>query len=99
MTYLQVCKPSTLDGLTPISVEPSRLLNLLKHYFEIFGDKAACHEDLRPYTDLNSEVLTDWITFLRGTNHIPVGFSKCRQPSAKTHTVFRHCSSAINQFS
>ena len=62
-------------GPLPISAEPSRLLNLLKHYFEILGDKAACYEDLRPYTNLDSDVLTDWITFLGGTSHTPVGLS------------------------
>ncbi|KAI0006129.1 actin cytoskeleton organization protein [Russula compacta] len=74
--------------------EPSRLLNLLKHYFEIFGDKAACHEDLRPYTDLNSEVLTDWITFLRGTNHTPSSGIALRR-SINSHKLLRYGLSAV----
>jgi len=58
-------------------------LNLLKHYFEILGDKAACYEDLQPYTNLDSDVLADWITFLEGTSHTPVGLSTYTQSSAK----------------
>jgi len=63
------------------------LLNLLKHYFEIFGDKAACYEDIQAYTDLDSDVLSDWITFLEKTAHTPVSFPNCRRPDAKAHVV------------
>jgi hypothetical protein len=97
MRYLQVCRSSVFDGSTPTSLEPSRLLNLLKHYFEILGDKVACYEDLRSYTDLRSEVVSDWITFLKKTTHTPVSFSKCRQPSAQVRVVLRYCSSAVYQ--
>ncbi len=77
------------DGATTISLEPSRLLNLLKHYFEIFGDKAACYEDIRSYTDLDSDVLSAWTTILEKTSHTPVSFSNCRQSSAKAHVVLK----------
>ena len=90
-----MCKSSVIDGSTPTLLEPSRLLNLLKHYFEILGDKVACYEDLRPYTDLPSEVVSDWVTFLEKTTHTPVSLSKCRQPSAQVRVVLRYCSSAI----
>ena len=93
--YLQVCRSSVFDEPTPISPEPSRMLNLLKHYFEILGDKTACYEDLRSYTDLHSEVVSDWITFLEKTTHTPVSFSKSRMPSAEVCVVLRYCSSAI----
>jgi N-terminal acetyltransferase B complex non-catalytic subunit len=92
-----VCSSSAFDGHTPISLEPSRLLNLLKHYFEVLGDKAACYEDLRSYIDLGSEELHDWITLIEKTTHTPVSFSKCRQLSAKAHVVLRYCSSPIHQ--
>lgn len=55
--------------------EASRLLDLLKRYFQIFGDKAACYEDVRQYTDLDSDSLSEWITFLEGMTHSPVSFS------------------------
>jgi hypothetical protein len=38
-----------------MSTEASRLLDLLKRYFHIFGDKTACYEDVRQYTDLDSD--------------------------------------------
>ena len=89
MRCLQVCKSSIFDGSTPIPIESSRLLNLLKHYFEIFGDKATCYEDIRTYTDLDSGVLSEWITFLEKTAHTPVSFSNCHQPSAKAYVVLK----------
>lgn len=89
MRCLQVCKSSTFSGSTPISLESSRLLNILKHYFEIFGDKTACYEDIRTYTDLDSDVLSDWITFLEKTTHTPVSISNCRQAGAKVHVVVK----------
>ena len=72
-----MCKSSAFHEPTPISVEPSRSLNLLKRYFEILGDKSACYEDIQQYTDLDPEVSADWIAFLNGTTHTPVGISKC----------------------
>jgi N-terminal acetyltransferase B complex non-catalytic subunit len=83
MRCLQVCRSLIFEGSTPIPLESSRLLNLLKHYFEIFGDKTTCYEDIRTYTDLDSDVLSDWIAFLEKTAHTPVSLSKCRQHSAK----------------
>ncbi|KAI0302144.1 N-acetyltransferase B complex non catalytic subunit-domain-containing protein [Russula brevipes] len=68
--------------------EPSRLLGLLKHYFEILGDKVACYEDLRPYTDLNSEALSEWITFLEGTTPSTSSGSALRR-SVNVHKLLR----------
>ncbi|KAI9509646.1 N-acetyltransferase B complex non catalytic subunit-domain-containing protein [Russula earlei] len=73
--------------------DPSRLLNLLKRYFEIFGDKAACYEDLRPYSDLYSEVLSDWIKFLEGITHIPSSGASLRR-SLNAHKLLRYGLSA-----
>ena len=55
--------------------DASRLLDLLKRYFHIFGDKAACYEDVRLYTDLDSDSSSDWIAFLEGMTPSPVSFS------------------------
>lgn len=84
-----MCKSSTFGGSTPISLESSRSLNLLKHYFEIFGDKTACYEDIQTYTDLDSDVLSDWITYLEKTNHTPVSFSNCCQAGVKVRVVLK----------
>jgi N-terminal acetyltransferase B complex non-catalytic subunit len=58
-----------------MSTDASHMLDLLKRYFDIFGDKAACYEDVRPYTDLASDSSTDWIAFLEGVSHSPVRLS------------------------
>ncbi|KAJ3842483.1 actin cytoskeleton organization protein [Lentinula raphanica] len=43
-----------------VSTDPKRLLHLLQQYFEIFGDKACCFEDLKPYLSLEGEDLAAW---------------------------------------
>ncbi|KAH9996784.1 actin cytoskeleton organization protein [Russula vinacea] len=79
--------------LHEVPSEPSRLLNLLKHYFEGLGDKAACHEDLRPYTNLDSKMLPDWITFIEKTTHTPSSGVALRR-SINAHKLLRHALSA-----
>ncbi|KAI0054150.1 hypothetical protein FA95DRAFT_1579189 [Auriscalpium vulgare] len=49
-----------------LSSEPSRLVDLLLQYFETFGDKAACYEDLKPYITLDAEELSRWTSYLDG---------------------------------
>ncbi|KAH9981196.1 actin cytoskeleton organization protein [Lactifluus volemus] len=68
--------------------EPSCLLDLLKRYFEVFGDKAACYEDLRPYADLNSDALSDWMAFLAGIPHTPSTSASLRR-SINAHKLLR----------
>jgi hypothetical protein len=41
----------------------------------MFGDKAVCYEDVRLYTDLDSDLSSDWIAFLEGMTHSPVSIS------------------------
>jgi hypothetical protein len=86
---------SIFGSPTPTSVEPSRLLDLLKRYIDIFGDKATCYEDLRPYADLHSDILSDWIAFLEGIPHIPVSFPGCHYSSANAYQVLKCFSSEI----
>lgn len=42
-----------------------RLLHLMKQYFEIFGDKACCFEDLKPYLNLEGNDLAAWTEVLQ----------------------------------
>lgn len=46
--------------------EPARLVELLQEYYEKFGDKACCFEDLLPFLSLEGDDLTKWQTFLKG---------------------------------
>jgi len=39
----------------------------LKSYFDQFGDKACCFEDLKPYIVLDDEILAEWNSYLRQT--------------------------------
>ncbi|ETW85831.1 hypothetical protein HETIRDRAFT_308984 [Heterobasidion irregulare TC 32-1] len=47
-----------------VSTEPSRMVDLLQQYFDQFGDKAVCYEDLRPYISLDADDLSRWSSFL-----------------------------------
>ena len=51
-----------------IVVDPKVLGNYLKSYFDQFGDKACCFEDLKPYIVLDGESLTEWTSHLRETS-------------------------------
>jgi len=47
--------------------DPKVLENYLKSYFDQFGDKACCFEDLKPYIMLDGEILAEWNSYLRQT--------------------------------
>ncbi|KAJ3732242.1 actin cytoskeleton organization protein [Lentinula guzmanii] len=47
-----------------VSTDPARLLRLIEQYFETFGDKACCFEDLKPYLSLDGEDLATWTKVL-----------------------------------
>ena len=47
--------------------DPEVLENYLKSYFDQFGDKACCFEDLKPYIVLDGESLAEWTSHLRET--------------------------------
>lgn len=40
------------------------MVDLMKGYFEQFGDKNVCYEDLIPYTNLEGEDLERWTSYL-----------------------------------
>ncbi|KAJ3875923.1 actin cytoskeleton organization protein [Lentinula edodes] len=48
-----------------VSTDSVRLLHLLKRYFETFGDKACCFEDLKPYLGLEGNDLAAWTEVLQ----------------------------------
>lgn len=86
--WLGLMELERVCGVHEVPTESSRLLNLLKHYFEVFGDKAACYEDIRTYTDLDSDVLSDWIAFIEKTAHTPSS-SSALQRSINAHKLLR----------
>ncbi|KAH7913728.1 N-acetyltransferase B complex non catalytic subunit-domain-containing protein [Hygrophoropsis aurantiaca] len=47
-----------------MSSDQTQLFDLMVKYFNAFGDKACCYEDLRPYTALEGDHLTQWSSFL-----------------------------------
>lgn len=40
------------------------MVDLLQQYFDQFGDKAVCYEDLQPYISLDADDLSRWSSFL-----------------------------------
>jgi len=44
--------------------DPSKIQTLLQKYFTVFGDKACCFEDLKPYLGLDETNLKTWTEFL-----------------------------------
>lgn len=49
----------TKDG-----IDKTRLCALLEEYFEKFGEKPSCHQDLKPYIELEGEELAQWTSVL-----------------------------------
>lgn len=47
--------------------DPKVLKDYLKSYFDQFGDKACCFEDLKPYIVLDDEIIAEWNSYLRQT--------------------------------
>ena len=47
--------------------DPKVLEDYLKSYFDQFGDKACCFEDLKPYVALDDESLLEWTSYLKQT--------------------------------
>jgi N-acetyltransferase B complex (NatB) non catalytic subunit len=47
------------------------MATLMQQYFERFGDKACCFEDLKPYLTLEAENLVKWTSFLEA---VPASF-------------------------
>lgn len=44
--------------------DSSALLSLLESYFQSFGGKACCYEDLKPYIEFEGEDLAKWTAVL-----------------------------------
>ncbi|KAF8163363.1 actin cytoskeleton organization protein [Crassisporium funariophilum] len=69
LALLELEKRARTHGL---SKDPSRMLMIMQQYFEKFGDKACCFEDLKPYLELEADDLKQWISFLEG---VPTSFT------------------------
>ncbi|KAI0273734.1 N-acetyltransferase B complex non catalytic subunit-domain-containing protein [Gloeopeniophorella convolvens] len=91
-TWLGLLELERRSRVHNVSPESSRLSNLLKEYFENFGDKAACYEDLRPYVDADPEIASDFSAYLEGVPHVPV--SAALQRSINAHKLLRYNLSA-----
>jgi N-terminal acetyltransferase B complex non-catalytic subunit len=87
--WLGLMELERLSSIHGVPSEASCLLDLLKRYFHIFGDKAACYEDVRQYTDLDSDSLSEWITFLEGMACTPSSATALRR-SINAHKLLRY---------
>lgn len=66
---------STLRShISSFVLEPSRMVTLMKTYFERIGDKACCFEDLKPYLSLDDDDLSQWTAYL---NSVSPSFVSC----------------------
>lgn len=57
-----------LSSTLNVIEDPKVLENYLKSYFDQFGDKPCCFEDLKPYIALDGEGLAEWTSYLRQTS-------------------------------
>ncbi|KAF8798082.1 actin cytoskeleton organization protein [Phlegmacium glaucopus] len=55
-----------------LSQDSSRTATLVQQYFELFGDKACCFEDLKPYLTIEAQDLVKWTSFLEA---VPTSFT------------------------
>ena len=60
----QVCVLLILLGFSDRVLDESSVVHLMENYFDQFGDKACCYEDLLGYLDMESAPLGQWTTFL-----------------------------------
>jgi N-terminal acetyltransferase B complex non-catalytic subunit len=67
--------------------DSSQMATLVQQYFERFGGKACCFEDLKPYLTFGTEDLVKWMSFLAA---VPTSFvSKCAVDNVgHSHEVF-----------
>ncbi|KAF9484719.1 hypothetical protein BDN70DRAFT_825243 [Pholiota conissans] len=47
-----------------LSEDSGKILDLVKRYFDNVGDKACCFEDLKPYLNLENDILEQYTSFL-----------------------------------
>ncbi|KAF9075215.1 N-acetyltransferase B complex non catalytic subunit-domain-containing protein [Rhodocollybia butyracea] len=76
-----------------ISTDPTRMVQLLKQYFETFGDKACCYEDLKPYVSLEGGDLAAWTEFLKASPP-PLSTTENVKRVINTHKLLRYNLSA-----
>ncbi|KAJ4487875.1 actin cytoskeleton organization protein [Lentinula aciculospora] len=72
-----------------LSTDPTRLLHLMKQYFETFGDKACCFEDLKPYLALEGEDLSAWTEVLKACPSSPSTVEAIRR-AINAHKLSRY---------
>ncbi|KAI0807388.1 N-acetyltransferase B complex non catalytic subunit-domain-containing protein [Fomes fomentarius] len=61
LALLELEKRSRQHGL---ATDPTTLTSLLESYFQHFGGKACCFEDLQPYIELEGDELVTWTSVL-----------------------------------
>lgn len=85
--------PAIIDSqllLTNITIGETDIVDLMKRYFNLVGDKACCFEDMKPYVSLPEVELSRWTSFLES---IPISSVRCIITIADSPTEPEHCHS------
>lgn len=69
------------------ALESSRLVSLMKQYFDKIGGKSCCFEDLKPYLSLEADDLISWTSFLESVSPSFVGLISCFVCKKYSHSV------------
>ncbi|KAJ7063373.1 actin cytoskeleton organization protein [Mycena amicta] len=77
---LELEKRARLYGL---SIDPRRLV-------DVFGDKACCFEDLKPYVELEGDDSIQWTSFLQSLTTLPIDNSNTLRRLINSHKLLRY---------
>lgn len=78
-------QPRPLIHIHGVIQDPKATENYLESYFDRFGDKACCFEDLKPYIALDDEGLAEWTSYLRKTSiSMVIRFAHSRRTQSQT---------------
>ncbi|KAF7294869.1 Actin cytoskeleton organization protein [Mycena indigotica] len=74
-----------------LSSDPHGLIDVMKHYFELFGDKACCFEDLKPYVSLlEGDDLPQWTAFLQSSIDVSIDNSNVLRKLINAQKLLRY---------
>ncbi|KAF7323044.1 Actin cytoskeleton organization protein [Mycena chlorophos] len=87
LALLELEKRARLAGL---STDAQRMVDVTKRYFEVFGDKACCFEDLKPYVLFEDDDSTQWTAFLQGFTTLPTEETRTLRKVINAHKLLRY---------
>ena len=84
LALLELEKRSRQHGL---ATDSTTINSLLEAYFQNFGGKACCYEDLQPYVELEGEELARWTSVLEKQTASSVSLSHLYNCPSKAYIV------------